>query len=55
MSRTFFLKGMGTGLLARICLGLCCLPRRHKMSRRISRLLKLAGSALDRIGAMLGF
>ena len=55
MSRTFFLKGMGTGLAVGACLSLCFLPRRHKMSRRISRVLKLAGSALDRLGGTMGF
>ncbi len=55
MSRMFFWKGMGAGLAAGACLSLCFLPRRHKQSRRISRLLKLAGDALDRLGAALGF
>ncbi len=55
VSRTFFLKGMGAGLMLGACLSLCFVPRRHKVSRRISRLLKLAGGALDRLGATLGF
>ena len=55
VSRTFFLKGMGAGLMLGACLSLGFLPRRHKVSRRVSRLLKLAGGALDRLGAALGF
>ncbi len=55
MGRMNFLKGMGAGMAVGAALGLCCMPRRSKVSRRISRLLKLAGSALDGLGATLGF
>jgi hypothetical protein len=50
-----FLKGMGAGMAAAAAVGLCFIPRRHKLSRRISRLLKLASGALDGFGAALGF
>ena len=55
MGRMMFLKGMGTGLAVSAALGLCLIPRRSKMSRRISRLLKAAGGALDGLGVTLGF
>ncbi len=50
-----FLKGMGAGMAMVAALWLCLMPKRSKVSRRVSRLLKLAGSALDGLGATLGF
>ena len=55
MGRMSFLKGMGAGMAMGAALGLCLMPRRSKVSRRVSRLLKVAGSALDGRGAPLGF
>ena len=55
MGRMDFLKAMGAGMAVGAALGLCFMPRRSKASRRISRLLKLAGSALNGVGATLGF
>ncbi len=55
MGRMDFLKGVGAGMAVAAALGLCFMPRRSKTSRRISRLLKLSGSALNGIGATLGF
>ena len=55
MGRMDFLKAMGAGMAVGAALGLCFMPRRSKASRRISRRLKLAGSALDGVGATLGF
>ena len=55
MGKRNFLTGMGAGMAMAAALGLCLMPRRSKVSRRISRLLKVAGSALDGLGATLGF
>ena len=55
MGRLNFLKGMGAGMAMGAALSLCFMPRRSKVSRRVSRLLKVAGSALDGLGATLGF
>ena len=55
MGRMDFLKAMGAGMAVGAALGLCFMPRRSKASRRISRLLKLAGNALDGLGSTLGF
>ena len=55
MGKLNFLKGMGAGMAMAAALGFCLMPRRSKVSRRVSRLLKIAGSALDGLGATLGF
>ena len=55
MGKTGFLKGMGAGMAMAAAVGLCIMPRRSKVSRRMSRLLKTAGSALDGLGVALGF
>jgi len=55
MNRMNFLKGMGAGVALGAAVGLCFMPRRHKYSRRFSRLLKLAGTAMDGLGETLGF
>lgn len=54
MSRTYFWKGVGAGLALGAAAGLM-IPRRSRCSRRVSRLLKLAGSAMGNIGGLLGF
>ena len=55
MGRMDLLKGLGAGMAMGAALSLCFMPRRSKASRRISRLLKLAGNALSGVGATLGF
>ncbi len=55
MGRMNFLKGMGAGMAMGAAVSLCFMPRRSKISRRISRLLKIAGSTLDGLGGTLGF
>ena len=55
MANRNFLTGMGAGMAVAAALSLCLMPRRTKVSRRFSRLLKIAGGALDGLGATLGF
>lgn len=55
MGRMTFLKGMGAGMAMAAAAGLCFLPRKRKLSRRVSKMLRLASGALDGFGAALGF
>lgn len=49
-----FAKGVGAGVAMGLALGMTVKPKKRRCLKSAGRLLKLAGSAVDRFGAMLG-
>ncbi len=50
-----FTKGVGAGVAMGLALGMTLKPKKRRCFSSAAKLLKLAGNAVDRFGAMLGF